>query len=176
MSTRITLFPPDLRTAIHWNVVQAIFQHNHVCQDCWKNTKSTFKCMIILKSRGQGQKKIENYGTNLSRTFKKNLDLVLSCLVLSWRITIHSNVDLVFFQQFWHVWLCWKIARTRFQCMVVLQSRRQNFILVQISWSQGLRVEHILCNTLFWCEGAKIFVNTADPIWVESLMDRMGIS
>ena len=51
---------------------------------------------------------------------------------LDWRITIHSNVDLVFFQQFWHIWLCWKIARTRFQCMVVLQSRGQNFILVEI--------------------------------------------
>ena len=41
---------------------------------------------------------------------------------LDWRITIHSNVDLVFFQRSWPIWFCWKIAGTTFQCMVVLQS------------------------------------------------------
>ena len=55
---------------------------------------------------------------------------------LNWRITIHSNVDLVFFQQFWHIWLCGKITRTTFQWMVVLQSRRQNFILVEARISE----------------------------------------
>ena len=49
-----------------------------------------------------------------------------------WRITIHWNVDLVFLQQSWYIWLCWKIARTTFQCMDVPQSRGQNFILVEI--------------------------------------------
>ena len=42
---------------------------------------------------------------------------------LDWRITIHSTVDLVVFQQSWHTWFCWKIARTTFQCMFVPQSR-----------------------------------------------------
>ena len=74
--TRIQFCPLDWRTTIRWNVVQTIFQHNHICQDCLKNTRSTFECMVILKSRGQGPKKMENYGTNLSRTFNKNLDLV----------------------------------------------------------------------------------------------------
>ena len=32
--------------------------------------------MVILKSRGQGPKKMENYGTNLPRNFNKNLDIV----------------------------------------------------------------------------------------------------
>ena len=32
--------------------------------------------MVILKSRGHGPKKMENYETNMSRTFNKNLDLV----------------------------------------------------------------------------------------------------
>ena len=36
-----------------------------------------------------------------------------------------------------------KIARTTFQCMVVLQSWRQNWILAEILWSQFLRVERI---------------------------------
>ena len=31
---------------------------------------------LLLNPRGQGPKKIEKYGTNLSRTFNKNLDLV----------------------------------------------------------------------------------------------------
>ena len=57
-------------------------------------------------------------------------------------ITIHSNIDLVFFQKSWRIWLCWKIAWTTLQCMVILQSRGRNFILVEISWSQDLRVEH----------------------------------
>ena len=51
-------------------------QHNHICQDFWKNIRSTFECMVVFKSRGQGPKKIENYGTNMSRTLNKNLDLV----------------------------------------------------------------------------------------------------
>ena len=62
---------------------------------------------------------------------------------LDWRITIHSNVDRVFFQQSWHIWLCWKITRTTFQCTVVLQSRGKDFLLVKILWKQDLRVEHI---------------------------------
>ena len=32
--------------------------------------------MGVLKSRGQGPKKTENYDTNLSLTFNKNFDLV----------------------------------------------------------------------------------------------------
>ena len=40
-----------------------------------KQTKK-FECMVILKSRGQCPKKIDNYGTNVSHTFNKNLDLV----------------------------------------------------------------------------------------------------
>ena len=30
------------------------FQHNYICQRCWKNTISTFECMVNLQSRGQG--------------------------------------------------------------------------------------------------------------------------
>jgi hypothetical protein len=76
ISTRIKFCPLDWRTTIHWNVVLEIFQHNHICQDCWKNTRSTFESMVIIKSMGQCPKEIENYGTNLSHTSSKNLDLV----------------------------------------------------------------------------------------------------
>ena len=90
----------------------------------------------LSQIQGTRSKKMENYGTNLSHTINKNLDLV------HWRITIHSSVDLVIFQQSWHICLCWKITRTTFQCMVVPQFRGQKFILVEIWWSQDLRVEH----------------------------------
>ena len=32
----------DWRTIIHWNVVPAIFQHNHIYQGCWKIARPTF--------------------------------------------------------------------------------------------------------------------------------------
>jgi hypothetical protein len=67
LHSRITFCPLDWRSTIHWNVVLAFFQHNHICQDCWKNTRSTFECMVILKSREEGPKKLENYGTKTGK-------------------------------------------------------------------------------------------------------------
>ena len=130
------MFPLDWKTIIQWNVLLSIFQHNYMCQKCWENTRSTWECMVILQFRGQGPDSCWKNGTDLSRSSPSFLDLDL-------RITIHSNVDLLFFQQSWQIWLCWQISRTTFQCMVVLQSRGQNFIIVEILWSQDLRVEHI---------------------------------
>ena len=49
ISTRIKFCPLDWRTTL-----LAIFQYNDICQDCWKNTRLTFDCMVILQSRGQG--------------------------------------------------------------------------------------------------------------------------
>ena len=68
ISTRIKFCPLDWRTTRHWNVVLAIFQHNHICQVCWKNTRSTFECMVILQSRGQGSDSCWKYRTDLSRS------------------------------------------------------------------------------------------------------------
>ena len=76
ISTRIKSGPLDWRRTIYWNVVLIIFQHKHWCQDSWKNARSTFKCIIILQSRGQDPKKSDNYGTNLCPTINKNQDLV----------------------------------------------------------------------------------------------------
>ena len=68
ISTRIKFCPLDWRTTIHRNVVLAFFQHNHICQDCWKNTISTFECTVILQSRGQGPDSCLKNGTDLSRS------------------------------------------------------------------------------------------------------------
>ena len=64
------------RTTIRWNVVLAIFQHNHICQDCWKNTRATFECMVIRQSRGQGSESCWRYRTDWSLSFPSFLDLV----------------------------------------------------------------------------------------------------
>ena len=69
ISTRIECCPLDWRTTIHWNVVLAIFQHNHICQHRWKGTRSTFECMVIFQSRGQGPDSCWKYMTDLSRSF-----------------------------------------------------------------------------------------------------------
>ena len=123
----------------------AIFHHNNICQDCWKNIRSTFECMVILQSRGQGPEYCWKYRTDLSRWSPS----VFGPCPLDLRITIRSNVDLVFFLPTWYLLLCWKITRTTFQCMVVFQSRGQNVILVEIEWSHDLRVEHMY-NLFVW--------------------------
>ena len=59
LHSRIKFCPLDWRSTLNWNVVLTIFQHDHICQDCWKNTRSTFECTVIPKSRGQAPKKME---------------------------------------------------------------------------------------------------------------------
>ena len=59
----------DFRTSIQWNVDLAIFQHNNIYQDCWKNTSSILECMVILLSRGQGPDSCWKYRTDLSRSY-----------------------------------------------------------------------------------------------------------
>ena len=36
----------DLRTTIHWNVVPAFFQHNHIYQGYWKNAGTTVQSLF----------------------------------------------------------------------------------------------------------------------------------
>ena len=52
------------------------FQHHHIHQGCWKNPRTAFQCIIVVQSRGQCPKNMENHGTNLSPTFNDNQDLV----------------------------------------------------------------------------------------------------
>ena len=55
------------------------------------------------------------------------------------------------FQLSWHNCLCCKIVRTIFKYMVVLQSRGQDFIFVQLLWSQDLRVKHKIFLCVYVC-------------------------
>ena len=78
--------------------------------------------------QGTRSNMMENYRTNLSPTF-------------NWRKTINWNVEIVFFQHPWYIWLCWKIVGTTFQCLNLLQSRGQHISRGKFKWSQDLRME-----------------------------------
>ena len=43
----------------------------------------------------------------------------------NWRLTIHQNVVLAILQKPWDIWSLWKIVGTIFQCIIVLQWRRE---------------------------------------------------
>ena len=84
-------------------------------QGLWKNAGPTFQCIVFLQSRGQGPKKMENYGANLSPTFIKNYDVVtwigeqqyLEMLVR--HFSIDSDIYVYvgkFTKQHFNVWLC----------------------------------------------------------------------
>ena len=45
---------------------------------------------------------------------------------LDWRTSVHWNIIPTLFRECWLMWYPWKIVRTTFQCIVVLQSRGQN--------------------------------------------------
>ena len=123
---------------MYWNVVQAIFQHNRIMQDCWKITRSTFKCLVIFKSRGPGDKVQKRWRTTRQ-----------ICPVHSTRIwTLSPGLENTYTYKCWFgifptilTYIPLLKKKKTFQCMVVHQSRGQNFILVKISWSQDLRVE-----------------------------------
>ena len=61
------------RTTIHWNVVPAIFQYNHIYQGCWKAVKATILMYCCYPIQGTRSSFLLKVGTDLSRSFKKNL-------------------------------------------------------------------------------------------------------
>ena len=65
----------DLKTMIDWYVVSANFQHNRINQGCRKNARPKFQGIVVLQSKRQCSKKMENLETKLSPTFEKNQDL-----------------------------------------------------------------------------------------------------
>ena len=48
--------PRDLRTTIHWNVFPTNFFSPLYTWSLWKTVRTTFYCIIILQSRGEGPK------------------------------------------------------------------------------------------------------------------------
>ena len=121
ISTRIKCCPLDWRTTIHWNVVLAIFQHNNICKYCWKNTRSTFECTVILKSRRQGQKRWKTTGQ--------------ICPILSTRIwTLSPGFENN------HPLKCWSdIFPTILTYMIMLENCQNNISVYSCSPIQGTK-------------------------------------
>ena len=59
-------FSPKLENNHTLKCCLTIFQHNHICPDCWKNARSTFEGMVILQSREQAPDSCWKYGTYFS--------------------------------------------------------------------------------------------------------------
>ena len=55
--------------SIHKNCDLLIFQHNHVFQGCWKNTKPTFQWIMVFQSKGPGPDSWWKYGKYVSCIF-----------------------------------------------------------------------------------------------------------
>ena len=62
--------PRDWRTLIHFNVVLTVFHIDHISQGVCKTVRTTFWCIIVLQSRGEGPEKAHNYGTDLGQIFR----------------------------------------------------------------------------------------------------------
>ena len=62
---------------IHFNVVLTVFHIDHISQGVCKTVGTTFWCIIVLQSRGEGPEKEHNYGTDsrqIFRTFSPQLE------------------------------------------------------------------------------------------------------
>ena len=84
---------------------------------CWTNI-SVYRSSSIM-----GTKSLKNWKL-LDKSVPYSWQELGPC-PLDWRTTIHCNIGPAFFHRPWYIWLCLKIAKTTFQRMVVLQSRRQ---------------------------------------------------
>ena len=115
----------DWKTTLPWNNVLAIFQHNHICQDSWKNVRSTFKWMIILKSRGQGPKRWRTTGQ--------------ICPILSTRIwTFFPGLENE------HTFKCWSGVLPIILTLMIMLENCQNNISVY-NWSPILGTKLYFC-------------------------------
>ena len=62
--------PRDWRTLIHFIVVLTVFHIIHKCQGVCKTVRTTFWCIIVLQSLGEGPEKALNYGTDSGQIFR----------------------------------------------------------------------------------------------------------
>ena len=63
---------------IHVNVVLTVFHIDDISQSVFKTVRTTFQCIIVLQSRGDGPEKAHSYGTDLGhifRTFSTRLEI-----------------------------------------------------------------------------------------------------
>ena len=129
------------------------FNKNNIFSPGLENNH-TLKCCSGIFQHNHMSRLLEKYQNNIwmySYSQKRWKTMEQLCPLLSTRIwTFSPGLENE------HILKCWsgifstiltymiklENCRTTFQCMVMLQSRGQNFILVEINWSQDLRVEY----------------------------------
>ena len=128
--------PYDGRTLIHFNVILRVFHIDHISQGVCKIVRTTFQCIVVLQSQGEGPEKAHNYGTDwgqILRTFSlrfENND-TLKCSSDSFAYTLRY-------------WSMWKTVRTTlmYHCSPIAGKKVLNSI--KIGWTQHLRAQHTL--------------------------------
>ena len=97
------------------NAVLTVFHIDHISQGVCKTGRTTFWCIIVIQSRGEGHEKANNYGTDLEqifRTFSPQLENNnrLKCHSDSFAHTLRYVINV-------------KTVGTRLKCIDILQSR-----------------------------------------------------
>ena len=133
--------PRDWRTLIHFNVVLTVFHIGHISQGVCKTVRTTFWCIIVLQSRGEGPEKAHNYGTDLGqifRTFSPQLENndTLKCSSDSFAHTLIYVVNVANCRNYIEIFQCPPIAGRRSKIALKLG---------------GLRISECnLCICTFW--------------------------
>ena len=119
ISTRIQCCPQDWRTIIHKNVVRVIFQHDHICQDCWKIPDQH----LSLWSFSNPGDKVQNRWRTAGQI----------CPVLSTRIwTLSRGLENI------HILKCWSgISPTILTYMIMLENCKSNISVYGCSPIKG---------------------------------------
>ena len=69
--------PHDWRILIHFNVVPTVFYIDHISQGVCKTVRTTFQCIVVLQSRGEGPENLSQICPIvmcLFRTFSPRLE------------------------------------------------------------------------------------------------------
>ena len=105
-------------TLVHFNVVLTVLYIDHISQGVCKTVRTTFWCIIVLQSWGEGHEKAHNYGTDsgqIFRTFSPQLENndTLKCSSDSFAHTLRYVVNVENCQNYIEMYQCPPIAVRR---------------------------------------------------------------
>ena len=105
---------------IHFNVVLTVFHTDHISQGVCKTDRTTFGCIIVHQSRGEGPEKAHNYGTDLGqicKTFSPQLEnnKTLKFSSDSFAHTLRYMVNVENCQNYIEMYQCPPIAGRRYK-------------------------------------------------------------
>ena len=129
----------DWRTTMHANELLTIFQQCLHMYYSWKIVIKPLGCLGILQSMWRGSKKYQIYGTNLSHTLKKKKNLSTwfgeqPCMQMDFRQS-YRNITYISIPE--------KLSEIHLHTWLLSNPCGKVLIIVGISWSPDLRVQHI---------------------------------